>query len=148
MRRRSAQILVFIAIATMARPSSAEQAVVLVTSTDSPIVELTALDIRKVYFGITVSIDGKRINAFRLRGDQRLNQIFLQSVIAMSEKSYERRLLSMVLKYGRPRPTEASDVAELVESISTNSQSVGYMWKSDADADARVRIIKVLWQGP
>lgn len=147
MRGRSAQVLIFIVVALLARTSSAEQAVVLVTSTDSAIVELTTLDIRKAYLGVAVSIDGKSINALRLRGDKRLNQIFLQSVLAMSEKSYERRLLSMALKFGRVRPTEASNVAELVESISTTPTSIGYMWKSDADLDARVKIIRVLWQG-
>lgn len=146
MRQFSAKLLVFIALALMGGASSAEQTVVLVTSKDSPIEALTALEIRKAYFGISVTIGGRSINAIRLRGDKRLNQIFLQSVIAMSDKSYERRLLSMALKYGRPRPREASNVAELVASISTNSPSIGYMWKSDADQDARVKIIRVLWQ--
>jgi hypothetical protein len=126
----------------------AERAVVLVTDVDSPIDELTTLEIRKAYLSIAVTVDGRSVRALRMRNDERLNQIFMQSVIAMSLRSYERRLLSLALKYGRPRPTEVSSPEELSRMMAENSPSIGYMWKSDADSNLRVKIIKVLWQEP
>jgi len=148
MRRRSAKLLTIVAVVMMAQTASAERAVVLVTDKDSPIEKMTTLDIRKAYLGIVVIVDGRIIRPLRLNNDDRLNQIFLQSVIAMSERSYERRLLSLALKYGAPRPIEVSGRDELIQSIAKNTPSIGYMWKSDAESDARVKIIKVLWQGP
>jgi hypothetical protein len=126
--------------------SLADVAVVLVTSRDSPIQSISSLDIRKVYLGISVTTDGNTIRALRRRDDERLNQIFLQSVIAMSERSYERRLVSLMLKFGTPRPVEVDSSDELLESLVTIPSSIAYMWKSDAEADSRVRIIGVLWQ--
>ena len=82
----------------------------------------------------------------RQRDDSRLNLIFLQSVIAMSQRSYERRLLSMMLRFGTPRPTEVDDRESLIEVLERNPHAIGYMWASDADSDRRVRKVKVLWQ--
>jgi len=148
MTRRSARLLVLVSLALMAQVSSAERAVVLITDKDSPIEDIITLDVRKAYLGVAVTVNGRTLRPLRLRDDDRLNQIFLQAVIAMSRKSYERRLLSLALKHGRPRPTEFSSRDELFRSIEENQFSIGYVWKSDAESDARIKIIKVLWQEP
>ena len=146
MRVRVAQFLMITALALTAATSRAEIAVVLVTDKDSPIESISSLDIRKVYLGISVTVGGYAVRALRRRGDEHLNEIFLQSVIAMSQRSYERRLLSLVLKFGTPRPVEVDSHDELLESLANHSSSVAYMWKSEAESDSRVRIIRVLWQ--
>lgn len=145
-RVRVAQFLVITAFALMAATSWADVAVVLVTNKDSEIQSINSLDIRKVYLGISVTVAGNPVRALRRRDDERLNQIFLQSVVAMSQRSYERRLLSLVLKFGTPRPVEVDDHDELLELLARNTSSIAYMWKSEAEADASVRIIRVLWQ--
>ena len=145
-RVRISQLLILTALTFVVQTSLADVAVVLVTHKDSPIQSISSLDIRKVYLGISVSINGNTIRALRRRDDERLNQIFLQSVIAMSERSYERRLVSLMLKFGTPRPAEVDDSDELLESLVTIPSSIAYMWKSEAEVDPRVRIIGVLWQ--
>jgi hypothetical protein len=145
-RVRVAQFLMITALALTAATSRAEIAVVLVTDKDSPIESISSLDIRKVYLGISVTVGGYAVRALRRRDDEHLNEIFLQSVIAMSQRSYERRLLSLVLKFGTPRPVEVDSHDELLESLANNSSSIAYMWKSEAESDSRVKIIRVLWQ--
>jgi len=130
----------------MVQASWAERAVVLVASKDFPADNISTLDTRKIYLGVSVAIDGKNIRAIRWYNDERLNQIFLQSVIAMSHRSYERRLLSMVLKFGSPRPVEVDGQDELVAALAKNPMSIAYMWKRDAESDTRLKIIRVLWQ--
>jgi len=145
-RVRISQLLILTALTFVAQTSLADVAVVLVTYKDSPIQSISSLDIRKAYLGISVTIDGNTIRALRRRDDERLNQIFLQSVIAMSERSYERRLVSLMLKFGTPRPAVVDDSDELLESLVTIPSSIAYMWKNEAELDPRVRIIGVLWQ--
>ena len=128
MRVRVLQLLTLVALTFVAQISRADVAVVLVTGNDSPIQNISSLDIRKAYLGISVTIDGNTIRALRRRDDDRLNQIFLQSVIAMSERSYERRLLSLMLKFGTPRPAEVDDSDELLESLVEIPSSIAYMW--------------------
>jgi len=124
----------------------ADRAVVLVVSTDSPIETLSALDVRKAYLGIAVRHGGQEIRALRLSNDPELDEIFLQSVVAMSEKSYTYRLLSNALRYGRPRPPEVRDLEALLNALSTNPYSIACVWQSDADRFPELEILRVLWQ--
>ncbi len=146
MRFRFVQLLMIGALTLAAHASAEDAAVVLVTGKDSPIENISSLEMRKIYFGISVSVEGRTIRALRRRDDERLNQIFLQSVIAMSHRSYERRLLSLALRFGTPRPVEVKDRDELLRLLAENPSTLTYMWKSNAEADPRVKIIRVLWQ--
>ena len=145
-RKLGLQLSLLLAMALSMTAAWANDAVVLVTSSDSPIADISSLDIRKTYLGISVTIAGNTVRPVRQRDDSRLNLIFLQSVIAMSQRSYERRLLSMMLRFGTPRPTEVDDRESLIEVLERNPHAIGYMWASDADSDRRVRKVKVLWQ--
>jgi len=126
--------------------AAAEEAVVLVVGIDTTIEEISLLDIRKAYLGISVSLGGGTVRPLRRDDDERLNNIFMQSVIAMSERSYERRLLSLMLRFGTPRPEEIDNRDQLIRRLAERPFSIAYMWKSEAEADARVKVIKVLWQ--
>jgi len=123
----------------------AEQ-VVLVAAENSPIETLSALELRKAYFGVVVRYDNQIIRPFRNSSDSQLNRIFLQSVVAMSDRSYERRLFSLTLKSGRPRPEEFTNQDDLVRAVRDYPYCISYMWRSDAERSEGIRIIKVLWQ--
>jgi len=139
---------VFLAIAwLLPQPAEAERAVVLITSDSCPVTDISALDIRKAYVSVAVSVDGRTIRPFRMDGDELLNRIFYQSIVAMSQKSYERRALSMALKYGTPRPPVFDDIDSAVDAVRRLECSVLYLWKEDAESLDGVRIIKLLWQG-
>lgn len=146
MCRRS--IIVLLAIAwLLPQQAEAERTVVLITSEACPVREISTLDIRKAYLSVAVTIDGHPIRPFRLDDDEILNQVFYQSIVAMSQKSYDRRALSMALKYGTPRPPVFDDIYSAVDAVRRIECSVLYLWKKDADSLDGVRIIKLLWQG-
>lgn len=124
----------------------AAQQVVLVAGEDSPIENLSPLELRKAYFGLVVRYDNQVIRPFQNSSDSQLNRILLQSVVAMSERSYERRLFSLTLKSGRPRPKEFTDQDELVRALRESPYSISYMWRNDAERSAGIKIIRLLWQ--
>jgi len=145
-RACATQFLLAAALAFTAGMAAAEEAVVLVVGSDTPIEEISLLDIRKAYLGISVTLGGSTIRPLRREDDERLNQIFMQSVIAMSQRSYERRLLSLMLKFGTPRPEAVDSRAQLFRRLEENTFSIAYMWKSEAESDARVKVVRVLWR--
>ena len=146
MRMRAAKLLPLVVLALTAEMAAAQDAVVLVVGRDSPINEISLLDIRKAYLGISVSLGGDTVRPLRRNDDEQLNQIFMQTVIAMSERSYERRLLSLMLRFGTPRPEETDDRDELDRRLAERPYSIAYMWASEAEADARVKVVRTLWQ--
>ena len=120
--------------------------VVLVTGAACPVASISALDLRKAYLGVAVNIEGRRVRPILMTSDERLQQIFYQSVVAMSKKSYERRRLSLMLKFGTPRLAEINDVASVAEALEREECAVTYMWGRDAEALQGVKTIKLLWQ--
>lgn len=125
----------------------AERSVVLVTNSSCPIESLSMLEVRKAYFGLLVSHEGYPVRALRLNNDDELSLVFYQAVAAMSEKSYERRLRSMLLKYGTPRPPEFGGVDRLVTALKATDCGIAYLWRDDAAAVDGIRELRLLWQG-
>jgi len=142
----SVAIIVASVLAILPSAYAADRTVVLVTSRDCAMDSIVALDIRKAYLGIVVSYDGHVIRPFRLSNDEQLNQIFFQYIVAMSKKTYERRLLRLLLQHGQPRPREFDFAADVAAAVIENPCSIAYMWKSDAEAWAGIKAIKSLWQ--
>lgn len=141
-----ATIVAFCLLAILPAANATDRAVVLVTDKTCGMKTISGLDIRKAYLGIGLSYEGRNIRAFRPSSDEQLNQVFYQSVVVMSKKSYERRLLRMLLKYGRPRPREFDTVDGIAAAVIENECSIAYMWLNDAEARSELKIIKTLWQ--
>jgi len=125
----------------------AERTVVLVTGKTCPVSELSSLDVRKAYLGVAVRVDGHRLTPIQFVGDELLDQVFYQSIVSMSHKSYERRALSLAIKYGTPRPLKAESSADVAEAIEEYKCGIVYLWKEDADRLTMVRTVRTLWQG-
>ena len=104
-----------------------------------------SLELRKIYLGFPVKRDGQLVSGLRNTGDEELNRIFLQSVVAMSEKSYIRRLLSLPLRQGIPRPSGYDKAEKLLAALANDPYSVTYMWKDAASRQADVKTLRVLW---
>jgi hypothetical protein len=125
----------------------AERIVVLVTSEHCPVSDLSNLDIRKAYLGISVSVDGNSIQPSRLTSDPELNRIFFQAIVAMSEKSYERRALSLTVQLGTPRPEEFDNLAEALDFLDKTPCGMIFLWAEDAAMNDNAKLIKVIWHG-
>ena len=125
----------------------AEDSVVLVTSADSSIRDVSSIEVRKLFLGFTVNTgNGKPIHAVTNLSDERLWQVFLQGVMGMSERSYDRRLLTLTLQSGRPRPAVVQDVDAALLAIITDGNAITFAWSYDVDDRDDIRVLRVLWQ--
>ena len=147
MRAALSPVLIAMLCCMLPAVAQAERAMVLVTNEICPFTEISTLDIRKAYLGIAVRIDNALVRPHRLNGDTRLRQVFYQSVVVMSEKTYERRLLSLLLKFGTPRPVEYDNVDEMIVALKRTECGIGYMWLSDVGNQDGIKVLKLLWQG-
>ena len=146
MRLRVATLLVLLAC-LMPGLASAERTMVLVTNEACPLTEMSTLNMRKAYLGVSVTIRGYPIRAYRLNNDEMLNKAFFQYVVSMSEKTYDRRLLSMLLKFGTPSPIEFNEIDNLANALQHSNCAIGYMWLTDAAEQDGLKVLKLLWQG-
>jgi hypothetical protein len=127
--------------------ATARDVVVLVSSSKSPLDTLSSLELRKIYLGFNVfNRQGNSVKALVNANDKHLEHIFLQNVVAMSDKSYRHRLLSLMVRRGIPRPASFKSLHDLYRELLANPDSVSFMWIEDAEKLEGLKIIRVLWQ--
>lgn len=120
---------------------------VLVTSAESNIPPLAPLEVQRVFLGVPVVKEGRSISGVRNLTDPLLYEVFLQNVIFMSSRTYERRLLANVFESGAPRPRASNTISDLVRTLDEQPDSVTYMWASTAEGTRGLKIVRELWQG-
>jgi len=120
--------------------------VVLIVGTDSRVLILDAIDIKRLFLGIPVVARGTTVHALRNDSDERLHMIFLQHVVAMSEPVYERRLLALTLEQGRRAPPVFRDAKRVIAALSADPTAVSYAWASTIRNDPRVRVLREIWR--
>lgn len=128
------------------RLASGDHQMVLVTNRSCPINAIRSLELRKIYFGINVRRDSFQVRGLRNLTNEELNKIFHQTVVAMSSKSYQRRLLAQILNSGRPRIAEFSNAEALIKELREKPCNITYMWENEARHFDDLKIIKLLWQ--
>lgn len=123
----------------------ASQAVVLVVRADSPVQDLSSVEVRKLFLGFPVLVDGKVLHAIRNRSDLRLDDIFLQQIVAMSQEAYDRQILVGLNRQGWVRPAEVASVVRVIEDLYADPQAVSYMWLRDVEHNPRLKVLRTLW---
>jgi len=124
-----------------------EVTLVLVSAGDLGGSQLTPNQLRRVFLGIPLSVGGQHIRALRNTSDPLLNEIFLQKVVYMSERRYQRQLVSLTFRTGRVRPPRFDRRDALVRALKSTPGSVSVMWERDARAVPDLHVIQVLWKG-
>lgn len=142
-------LFLFVAIGLLAAPLPlrAEESLVLITHKDSDLQNLGSLDIRKLYLGFVVRDEQKQpIRAIANGSDTHLWNVFLQGVMGMSDRSYERRLLTLTLQSGRVRPHVITDLEQLLRTIEAEPNAVAFVWQRDLEGHVNLKVLRVLWQ--
>jgi hypothetical protein len=124
---------------------AASQSVVLVVRADSNVVDLDPVTVRKLFLGLPVLIEGHPLHPFRNRSDPRLDPIFLQQIVAMSQSAYDRQILIGVNRQGWLRPVELTSEADVLDALYSDPNAVTFMWLRDVAHNQKTRVIRVLW---
>jgi len=147
MMHRLSLLALVVLMGLMTESARAEREVVLVTDQRCPVQTMPMLDVRKAYFGLPVSYGRASVRAYRLNGDAELDRIFHQSVVFMSEKSYEKRLLFMLIKHGSPRPQGFDSVEAVLRAVRSSECGITYVWAEDAARAEGIKVLRLIWQG-
>lgn len=129
---------------------SAERTLVMVTVTgaQSKAASLTQQEMRRLFLGDTLIKDGERLAPLLNTSDPLLYEVFLQKVIHLSARHYERQVLARVFRMGGQRPAAYDDTAKLLAALRSEPGRVSYMWEDMAKSSPGVKTIGTLWQGP
>ena len=138
-------LIAFLLWSFWAHALGGSQSVVLVVGSESSVADLDPVTVRKLFLGLPVLINGHPLHPLRNRSDQRLDPIFLQQIVAMSQSAYDRQILIGVNRQGWLRPVEVTSRPRLLESLYSDASAVSFMWLHDVERDPKIRVIRVLW---
>jgi hypothetical protein len=137
--------LIALLMGVAAQPALADETVVLVVSADSKITSLDSLEVRKLFLGMTVIHDGKRVRPLVNEADPQLKEVFLQNIVSMTEVTYDRRVLRLALQQGLSIPVTYTDVTALLDEIAADPTAVTFAWAREVQHDKRIKVLRVLW---
>lgn len=136
-------ILTFISMAN----AGENRKLVLVASEQSSVTSLNAKELKKLYLGLNVEKNGTAIVPVRNHSDTLLHEVFLQHVIFMSSRNYERQLTSRTMRSGKKRIDEYSEKKQLINRLLRQPNSITYLWEKDLKAHPNLKVIQHLWAG-
>lgn len=102
-------------------------ALVMVTNVSSSIDRLNRHQIRKIYLGSPSDSTTPPVQALINRSDSLLYEIFLQRVLFMSTKAYERHVRNLKPALGAVSPRDYRSESRLVEYLKSHPGSVAFM---------------------
>lgn len=140
-------LMLITSFSSLASDHAGKKMMVLVTSFGSKMPTLSKQEVRKLFLGFPVTKNSQIIISLSNRTDELLYEVFLQKIIFMSSRIYERQLMSRVLKYGGNRPKYYLNNAKLVEALKSNEHMVTFMWRSTVATTPGIKILQPLWQG-
>ena len=149
MTRVLALLALFVTLAVPGRGLHADEThrtLVLVSGTDSNVDRLSSDEVLFLFMDAPVVKNGLRLQPVLNETDRLLREVFLQKVMFMSWRHYQRRLVSQAFSHGWPRPDTVSSLDELVYKLQHEPGTVTYMWKKTAEAQ-KIKIVQVLWSG-
>jgi hypothetical protein len=144
--RSAAKWLLALLLSLAALPACADDTVVLIVSADSKVENLDSLQVRKLFLGMTVNHDGDRLRPLLNLSDAKLQAVFLQNIVSMTDMTYDRRVLRLALQGGRSLPTVFKDKVALIGAVAADPTAVSFAWAKDVQRDRRIRILRILWQ--
>ena len=137
-------ILYFFLIFTTSFSTLAEsgQKLVIVTGSQSNITSLTPKELRRVFLGLNVTNNNSAVIPIRNHSDEMLHEVFLQKIMFMSSRTYERQLNLRIVRKGLERPKQFSKQSEIISVLTNTNNSITYMWEQDAKNFSDLRVIR------
>jgi hypothetical protein len=140
----AAAFLVLLLLSTLT-PAFAGEELVLIVSTRSDVDQLDSTLVRRLFLGLTVTQHGNRLRPVLNEADPEIKELFLQTIVSMSDSTYDRYVLRLSLLQGRTQPTVYRNNAELINAVAADPTVVGYVWARDVAHDPRIRILRIVW---
>lgn len=144
-RLPAANLLLLLLLLTGAVSSATPERLVLIVSAESSVEQLDSLQLRKLFLGMTVEHNDVRLRALLNEADPMIKEVFLQNVVAMTDTTYDRRLLRLAMQGGALLPVGYTDKDKLLAAVIADRNAVSFAWYRDVAQDKRIKVLRILW---
>lgn len=119
--------------------------VVLVSSAKQPLQAFTRKELRLLYLGYAVIKNEQQYEPIINATQKQIYKGFLQKVMFMSEKNYERQLITRVFRRGGEQPGKFSSHNELIANLKMKPNRITFVRLNFAMQDDDIQVVQQLW---
>ena len=117
---------------------------VVVSANNMNGLSLSKFELRKVFLGYSVNKDGKEISAVRNISDKDAYQLFLSQLIRLSDRNYEKRLMSKTFRTGLANVPKEKSLEAVYAELKRGDAVLSFMWLDEAQAEPGVSVIQTI----
>lgn len=124
-----------------------EDRLVLVAPEGQKVQPLNKTELRRLFLGLPVYRKGVLLQPLINKSEDFCYQVFLQSIVGMSQKRYERTLVSSLYRQGINSPPVYTDVDKILEEMTKSSSRVSFMFIHDGTelTGKSLEIVQEIW---
>lgn len=138
--------VIFMLLMSPVNVNANEGKVALIAAKGSAIEKMHLMDIRRLFLGFKLSVDGAAVkNAVLNVQSKLLYDEFMKNVMHMTEGSYKRKMVKRVFRQGRKRIREVSSLRELNDHLLENVGDISFVEMSSIDDMESVEVVQILW---
>lgn len=119
--------------------------VVLVSAGKQPPQEFTRKELRLLYLGYAITINEQQYEPLINATQKQIYKGFLQKIMFMSEKNYERQLVARIFRRGGERPGKFSSRNELIANLKMKPNRITFVRLDFALQDDDIQVVQQLW---
>ncbi len=117
----------------------------LITKSGYKPLPFSKIELRRLFLGVPVYRDGKALQPLINKSEDLCYQVFLQSTLGMSEKRYERSLVSDIYRQGVKSPNIYHDFNKLLEDLNKKNMAISFYYDHGVSTDKKFNIVQEIW---
>ncbi len=138
-------VLVLLLVSNFTSAFAAERRLLLITNAKYKPLSLTNTELRRLFLGIPVFRKGNRLIPFVNKSEDLCYQVFLQSIIGMSEKRYERTLVSGFYRQGVSSPNIYQDQTKLLSELKKEELGISFLFDTEGIEEKQFNVVQEIW---
>lgn len=139
--------LVFLVLIVAITPTSNARELVLIGANIPEHQSFTSFEVRKLFLGHPIKKNNKIFKAIINTSDDMAYQVFLQKIIHLSEKNYERKLLSQKFRTGSLNVLSEPTLLKLNKALNKDKSRLSFSWLDEISQKNSIKVIQTLWKG-
>lgn len=122
-----------------------ERRLLLITKSNYTPKPLDKNELRRLFLGMDVSRNGELLRPLVNKSSEICYQVFLQSVLSMSQKRYEHTLHSNSYRQGIKSPVIYTDQKELLEDLIKQENTISFLFYYGGEKEKGINIVQEIW---
>ncbi|VAX00949.1 hypothetical protein MNBD_GAMMA22-976 [hydrothermal vent metagenome] len=122
-----------------------ERRLLLITKPDYKPSPLDKNELRRLFLGIPVYRKGERLIPLVNKSGDLCYQVFLQSILGMSQKRYERVLVSGFYRQGVRSPTVYTSQDNLLLDLKNKKLGISFLFDNDSGEEKNFNVVQEIW---